>query len=190
MTLGRSLCYICHMKGGNMEGLLTKMLLFFFCAYPLKVSQEKEIALILVVACLFVAVELVQDRVKDVLYGAFCLLCYWDHTLLAFVPLLLYDNFWKNPLWGIMGFFALVLGQKDWRIYYAILLGIGSYQRIREKKIETESMNHIQEMDDLREQLLQREETLLSQDKMMENQVHIAILQERNRIAREIHDSV
>ena len=123
-----------------------------------------------------------------------------DHALMFFLPLLLYDcvrmRSWKagvitgvgvlcQMVWfvqGEMGVFRFVL----W-CFTLILAAIFSVRTERSLKLAQEVIHLKDSSTELRLAMQKRQQDLLEKQ---DYEIHLATLQERNRIAREIHDNV
>ena len=123
-----------------------------------------------------------------------------DHALMLFLPLLLYDcvrmRSWKagvitgagvlcQMVWfvqGEMGVFRFVL----W-CFTLILAAIFSVRTERSLKLAQEVIHLKDSSTELRLAMQKRQQDLLEKQ---DYEIHLATLQERNRIAREIHDHV
>lgn len=123
-----------------------------------------------------------------------------DHALMLFLPLLLYDcvrmRSWKagvitgvgvlcQMVWfvqGEIGVFRFVL----W-CFTLILAAIFSVRTERSLKLAQEVIHLKNSSTELRLAMQKRQQDLLEKQ---DYEIHLATLQERNRIAREIHDNV
>ena len=123
-----------------------------------------------------------------------------DHALMFFLPLLLYDcvrmRSWKagvitgvgvlcQMVWfvqGEMGVFRFVL----W-CFTLIIAAIFSVRTERSLKLAQEVIHLKDSSTELRLAMQKRQQDLLEKQ---DYEIHLATLQERNRIAREIHDNV
>ena len=123
-----------------------------------------------------------------------------DHALMFFLPLLLYDcvrmRSWKagvitgvgvlcQMVWfvqGEIGVFRFVL----W-CFTLILAAIFSVRTERSLKLAQEVIHLKDSSTELRLAMQKRQQDLLEKQ---DYEIHLATLQERNRIAREIHDNV
>lgn len=123
-----------------------------------------------------------------------------DHALMLFLPLLLYDcvrmRSWKagvitgagvlcQMVWfvqGEMGVFRFVL----W-CFTLIIAAIFSVRTERSLKLAQEVIHLKDSSTELRLAMQKRQQDLLEKQ---DYEIHLATLQERNRIAREIHDNV
>lgn len=123
-----------------------------------------------------------------------------DHALMLFLPLLLYDcvrmRSWKagvitgagvlcQMVWfvqGEIGVFRFVL----W-CFTLILAAIFSVRTERSLKLAQEVIHLKDSSTELRLAMQKRQQDLLEKQ---DYEIHLATLQERNRIAREIHDNV
>lgn len=188
--------------------LLDKIILFLLCFLPClgKVLSAPDIYGILgavIISCLCQA--LIPERpqgganpskkiIKTVAESLFSLLCIFFPTLLPFLPLTVYESVRTKdtaPLFlgGISLAFALSQGSFSY-IYPLILCFLSVYLCIKTRSSNVLSEKNKQNRDDSTElqKIMSRRNRELQEN--LDYEIHITALNERNRIAREIHDNV
>ena len=127
--------------------------------------------------------------------GLVLLLGLWEPAFLLFVPLSLYDVFLTRQVFLalllppplILAFPALGLELSVLLLLFSVMAVFLKTKTVRELRLK-ESHNHLR--DSAAELALQLENTNRELRLHQDEQVHTAMLKERNRIAREIHDNV
>ena len=130
--------------------------------------------------------------------GGLCLLLLmslWEPSFLLFVPLCLYDLFLARQAWLalllppplILGYPVLGLKSTVLLLLFSVMAVFIKAKTVRYLSLK-ESHNHLR--DSAAELALRLESTNRELRLHQDEQVHTAMLKERNRIAREIHDNV
>lgn len=126
---------------------------------------------------------------------AFFILCFIFPKFLIYLPIIIYQNFYKESYYSLIIFipliFQFILEYSPIPItIFLSFVFLSGFLSFKTKKIDTLTLRNIQLRDTTREQTLE----LKKQNSMLlENQdyeLKVAKLDERNRIAREIHDNV
>ena len=145
--------------------------------------------IIVLIALLYVSVSdlMSKEMLRYMEMGAFIVMAIAipDHALMLFLPLLVYDcvrmRSWKaGVITGIGGRFLL------W-CFALILAAILSVRTKRSLRLAQEVIHLKDSSTELRLVMQKRQQDLLEKQ---DYEIHLATLQERNRIAREIHDNV
>ena len=131
-------------------------------------------------------------------------LCCFLPGLLCFLPLVCYDcvwlfferirvSFWGTAGIGVLAAYAIVRGEKsmglqmEWLLFLLVFAGLLAY-RMRRHLRQKEAYIHLKDSStELRLVMQKRQQELMEKQ---DYEIHLATLQERNRIAREIHDNV
>lgn len=135
-----------------------------------------------------------------ILMGVFAAVCFFLPELTLFLPALCYDCMWFSD-WRGFGFpvlcclpFAELLRHggigMDQFILWILCIGIAVVLSVRTKRVQHMKAELLRLRDDSMELKLvmqKRQRELLEKQ---DYEIHLATLQERNRIAREIHDNV
>jgi signal transduction histidine kinase len=130
--------------------------------------------------------------------GGICLillLSIWEPAFLFFVPLCMYDVFLTRQVWFalllppplIIAFPALSL---TWAVLLFLFSAMAVFIKIRTANHIRLMENHNRLRDSTAELSIRLENTNRELRLHQDEQVHTAMLRERNRIAREIHDNV
>ncbi len=181
-----------------MKVVIDKILLYFLLATlgVLCDFSDKFIVIMLlaiIVSCLNYARS---DRKWTMVIGIiYLILCYFEPLCSIFIPLLFYDFiYYECPficfisIWGFYQFFISYS-----RVYSVFLLGMVLISILLPRRTK-DLLKLEKEFKRLRDDSMERTLLLQAQYKAVlesqEYQIHYATLQERNRIAREIHDNV
>ena len=160
--------------------------------------------IIVLIALLYVSVSdlMSKEMLRYMEMGAFIVIAIAmpDHALMLFLPLLVYDcvrmRSWKaGVITGIGGLMQCVwLAQGEMELFrfllwcFALILAaILSVRAKRSLRLAQEVIHLKDSSTELRLVMQKRQQDLLEKQ---DYEIHLATLQERNRIAREIHDNV
>ena len=160
--------------------------------------------IIVLIALLYVSVSdlMLKEMLRYMEMGAFIVMAIAmpDHALMLFLPLLVYDcvrmRSWKaGVITGIGGLMQCVwLAQGEMELFrfllwcFALILAaILSVRTKRSLRLAQEVIHLKDSSTELRLVMQKRQQDLLEKQ---DYEIHLATLQERNRIAREIHDNV
>ncbi len=178
--------------------LLDKIIVFLLCAAAYiryGVDFYAVIPLIVAVTYSSVCESIRSDIIKAVLFAAFCIGATLYSPLLFFVPFACYDIWAIKPGW-VKGATALPLllhfGQPD-AVAYAqlgVFVLLSFLIRRQTTLLETQKQDNISLRDSTKElstALAEKNRELLEKQ---EYEINLATLHERNRIAREMHDTV
>lgn len=134
-----------------------------------------------------------KDKVKDIIVLAYILIFSIYPLGFVFLPLFLYDWLEEKKVWHLtLCFFVFVYHME--RVHFSIellvliLLAVYLYYKTKDLNLSKKQKILLRDQEAEKQLLLEKKNELLYNQ--MENQVHMAILTERNRIAREIHDHV
>ena len=131
-------------------------------------------------------------------------LCCFLPGLLCFLPLVCHDCVWllfkrsRSLILGTAGIgvlaaYALVRGensmelQMEWLVFLLVLAGLLAYRMLRNLRQRKDYIHLKDSSTELRLVMQKRQQELMEKQ---DYEIHLATLQERNRIAREIHDNV
>lgn len=182
-----------------MQQLLDKGILFWwmilYCMLSTTVNNPAVIISILLSVIFSAAIQYCRGkRMAHILIGCFFLLCSLFPPVLCALPLLLYDTVWEKK-WGLMLFgIGAIVNAAHFSLIQLFLLsgsiGLAILLAFRSMKWEAGITTLHQRQDDataLQWQLKLRNRQLQN---TQNDAILMATLQERNRIAREIHDNV
>lgn len=173
-----------------MRGFVEKLIIAFFSLYvSYTITLESNLAFYFLVSIVFsIALDLLNDKkYRYGLYFLFIVIILFDNAFLFYFPLILYSIYFDFKFYSIF-FIGLLLVNFYPAIFILSLLSL--YLSQSTYKIENVLKENRQVRDNLKEDTLylKKYNEQLKLDK--EKNIHIAILTERNRIAREIHDSI
>ncbi len=146
------------------------------------------VALFLLSLLLSVALDLsVNKKYRYVFYILFILLVLYHPAFIFYLPLIFYNLYLDFKYLSLLSLLLLFINFPPMVLIISFLSLYFSYST---DKVETMVIQHRTLRDDLREDTLMLKKYNEQQTLDREKNIHIAILTERNRIAREIHDSI
>lgn len=167
----------------------TEILLFVLCLLSFDFYSKIEPIFYLPVLILFLLSDFTPKK-----WGVWCCIIYiglalWNPMYLAFIPLLLYELYSQYQIYALVALSLIPFTPTNkWTLLALSALALYLAYLESRYKVSLEQLKH--QFDDLREQFLHKEYTLQQYSHEQSQKIEIAILNERNRIAREIHDSV
>lgn len=178
--------------------VLDKIIIFVICLFAftfLPSSLGLVICVLVAIAISSLCYYFQSPKVASILLILYYVLCFLNPLFCIFLPLLLYDIiFYKMKIIGIMGIFALIqifrLDSPEIFIVFIITTVITMTMQYRTMKYDT-LLNDYKRLRDTSAELnmyLSHKNRMLIENQDYE--IHLAMLKERNRIAREIHDNV
>lgn len=128
-----------------------------------------------------------NDRLKLSIYVIFIGLCLYEPSFLFYLPLILYNMYLDYNFYSFVAFLLIL---NNFFMMNFLVACISLYFSITTKKFDRFLNANKVIRDELKEDTiyLKKYNEQLKIDK--EKNIHIAILTERNRIARELHDSI
>lgn len=189
-----------------MRHLLHKLLLFVPCCYAFMMQESSTFTLALTLIAFSAAFygssrDLGKWHVGTAIFFAFLSITFPGYGI--YLPLFLYDLIsWKKSrlYYGCISGAVLLIGTQSafcisknaghFLIYYSFLIIVSALLSLYTKEMETNRTQIYHLKDESKEKELlykQRNQALI---KNQDNEIHLATLTERNRIAREIHDNV
>jgi len=184
-----------------MDGLSEKLVIALICAIGFCTAQStaEPVALMLLALCLSAAVTLLPRRYRIlsaalIAAGAGC--CLFFPLLLCALPLLLYDALMLEKRWWLIlpAVPALFTAANRLSITQFLTLAVGiaaaALLWLRISRL-TQKVGHLTALrDSVTERNLLLAEQNLKMSQMQDNEIRLATMKERNRIARDIHDNV
>lgn len=128
--------------------------------------------------------DIVPKNLRYVLYGLFLLFCLKNPHFLCFLPLMLYNILLDFGFASLLLTLLFPLLYPDW--FFGVLSLVSLSFAYSERKKTSLSLSNQNLQNDLRTQALY----FVQSEHQKEKDIEIAILSERNRIAREIHDAI
>lgn len=177
--------------------ILDKGILFGLGAVLLFQRQEFVIPVVVLLTALIFSsfsLYLTDAKILGILWMGYLVLCVIRPEFSYFLPLLLYDSMWYSFYWGLAGVLFYYPAREiytGWMsmlwLLTAFLAVYMAYKSEKNDRLDADII-HLRDTDtELKLVMEQRNRELLEKQ---ENEIYLATLRERNRIAREIHDNV
>lgn len=173
-----------------MRRFIEKSLIIIFCLYnTYKINPSRDIVFyFLMVFILSFSLDLfTRKHIKYLIYLLFAGLVFYDSLFVYYLPLIIYNLYIDFDVYSLL---ALVLALKNFSPITLIISLISVYLSAMSHRFFILLEENKITRDELKEDtiLLRKYNEQLQIDR--EKNIHIAILTERNRIARELHDSI
>ena len=173
-----------------MRKFIEKSFIVLFCLYnTYKINSTRDLALYFLISLI---VSLVLDlcksrKIRNILYFSFLILYTYDHLFIYYLPLILYNMYLDFNLYVFLIFPLILL---DFSFMNLAVSSISVYLSTMTNNFTAFLNQNKIVRDELKEDAiyLKKYNEQLKIDR--EKNIHIAILTERNRIARELHDSI
>jgi len=181
-----------------MNKLIDKLIIFIFCL-TLYIPGENNIYMIvpilIAVICSGTLSCLENQRIITIIFIVYLIICFFEPTLLFFIPLICYDILifkikwlWVLALLPYINYINQSLSVSKGLIpVMAIVSYILKYRSISFQNIKKE---YFQLRDNTKEISIQLEKKNKDLMEKQDYEINLATLKERNRIARDIHDNV
>lgn len=180
-----------------MNYLLDKLFIFLFAVVLSLVYALNDFSLAvfctsLIVTCLYYILE--KDVNKIILTIIFAILSIWVPEFIYFIPLVLYDiAFTKIQIYGVFLIPAIIIGidlKSEIVIIFIILIVFSLFSKYKKVMIDSLKSKYINYRDSTTEynNLLKEKNRQLITNQDYE--LRVATLNERNRISKELHDSI
>ncbi len=180
-----------------MNRLLEKCAVLTICILGFAASDELmlPVAALLLTVAASAAVQIFSGKTAAAVILAGCaLLCGFVPTMICAVPLILYDALCERKWWLILPAASAAAGFVPLRQNQLLTVGAGVLIAV----ILYFRVTHLEEtvgrLTALRDDIAEKNIQLTEQNRRLaaaqDNEIHLATLKERNRIAREIHDNV
>ena len=173
-----------------MRIFIEKLFLIIFCLYnTYKIDSSKDLVLFFLISIIVsLALDLFNSKkIKAIIYIFFLILCFYNNFFIYYLPLIFYSMYLDFKQYSL---FMLPLLLIDASIINLLITVLSIYFTYTTNKFNLFIDQNKVVRDELKEDAiyLRKYNEQLKIDK--EKNIHIAILTERNRIAREIHDSI
>lgn len=173
-----------------MRKFIEKSFIVLFCLYnTYKINPTRDLVFYFLISLIIsLALDLFQPRkIKFFLYFVFLILYLYDPLFIYYLPLILYNMYLD---FNIYSFFIIPIILRDFSVINLLVSCISVYLSVMTKKFNIFLNQNKMVRDELKEDAiyLKKYNEQLKIDR--EKNIHIAILTERNRIARELHDSI
>lgn len=184
--------------GDYMKNIVNKSIIIIMVAALLFITVEPvKVVLPLLLAIIFcnTAEYLNNEKFSLILYLIYCIVALFYKEFLLGIPVVLYDlMLTRFQLYGFLGIIPLILCRNQYDVdtflVLLVLVVISAVFKYKTNQYESLHEEYIRKRDELTEMSLSLEEKINDLVSREDYQVKIATLNERNRIAREIHDNV
>lgn len=180
-----------------MNRLIDKLAILLLCMMSLAMSDsfiEPVIVAITAVTASAAAQLLTGKAEASVIIAACSLACGVYPLFFCMIPLMLYDALWEKKWWLVLPAAAVLINIGDMRIMQivmtlaAIAVTVIIYHRVSGLEQTVTKLTLLR--DEIAGKNRQLGEQNLRLAQAQDNEINLATLKERNRIAREIHDNV
>ena len=180
-----------------MNRLIDKLAILLLCMMSLAMSDsfiEPVIVAITAVTASAAAQLLTGKAAASVIIAACSLACGVYPLFFCMLPIMLYDALWEKKWWLVLPAAAVLRNIGDMRIMQivmtlaAIAVTVIIYHRVSGLEQTVTKLTLLR--DEIAGKNRQLGEQNLRLAQAQDNEIHLATLKERNRIAREIHDNV
>ncbi|WIV12962.1 histidine kinase [Proteiniborus sp. MB09-C3] len=173
-----------------MRRFIEKSFIALFCLYNnYMAGSVRDLALYFLISLIIsLALDLFRSKkIRIFIYLSFFILYFYDSIFIYYLPLVLYNLYLDFDIYALLSMMLILM---DFSIANILASSISIYLSIMTKKFSTFFKQNTIIRDELKENTiyLKKYNEQLKIDK--EKNIHIAILTERNRIARELHDSI
>lgn len=180
------------------SNLIEKLLIFICCLMIYLLQDDMAIGVVMILISIIISGFLSyfdDDRIKTVLTVGFFVLSCFCPALIAFMPLIAYDMFFHKyqylNLFGIIPLFyfsrSVSIQTASILLIITILCILARYRTEEQNKLHAKYNELSDRTREMSIQLKKQNNDLI---KNQDNELYVATLNERNRIAREIHDNV
>jgi len=174
----------------HIKRILEKLIIIIFSLYnTYKAYPEENLALyFLIVIIITSLLELIsRKRIKALLYIIFGALSISYRLFILYIPIIIYNLYWDFGLYAVLMAPIIFINFYPANILLSVLSAYISAMAKEQNKI---LMENIRARDKIREDSLLLEKYNEQLKKGKEKSIHIAILTERNRIAKKLHDAI
>lgn len=167
-----------------------KLFILIFCLYnTYNIDLGKDLVIFLLISIIIsILLDLFNSKgIKVLLYIIFFSLCLYNNTFMFYLPLILYNIYIDFKFYSLISFFLILV---NFSLSNLLASSISIYLSIMTDNFNLFLNKNKLIRDELREDTisLKKYNEQLKIDR--EKNIEIAILSERNRIAREMHDSI
>lgn len=173
-----------------MGKLFEKLILIIFSLYFTYIFYpENDLVFYFLISTVFsLSFDLLpKAKTRIVLYLLFIMLIFYDNLFLFYLPVIFYNMYFDFKFYSIFSLPFLVI---DFHDIFLLLFILSLYFSKSNIKMESMIKKNKHTRDNLRQEALYLKKYNRQLEIDEEKNIQIAILTERNRIAREIHDSI
>jgi signal transduction histidine kinase len=181
-----------------MKNIIDKIIVFTLC-FVCCIQYEYNLYIIIPVICAVSASALMSYLEKDIanimLFTAYCIAAIFIPSFIFFLPLICYDIFLsRRQYFLLIGLVPVAAGFKGFPVLTSVLIllfiVLTYFIKYRTVSVEKIRVDYIALRDSAKELSLHLERQNRELMEKQDYEVNLATLNERNRIARDIHDSV
>lgn len=179
-----------------MEKWLDKVLIFVLCTGIYVQSQKLEYMVVPMIIAIIsdCVIQYIENKyVRNIIFVAYLFASVFYLPLLFFIPLLCYE-FREHIIRYVAGVVACIVIACFLGVEYApfllIIIAVSFIMSKRQDQLEKERLKYMFMQDDSKEKLYSINKKYKELLERQDYQMNVATLTERNRIARDIHDSV
>lgn len=180
-----------------MNRLLDKLMLMLICLIGFCLSETfvLPVAALLLSVAVSSVIQICSGRaVGAVLIAGSAVLCGIFPEFVCALPLLLYDALWEKKWWLVLPSVCALFHEGALLPMQLGIVGIGIIAALIVYRRVSTLEQAVDKLTALRDEMSEKNMQLAAQNRRLaaaqDNEIHLATLRERNRIAREIHDNV
>jgi len=180
-----------------MNKLPDKLILFALCLTVYLMHESGAYIVVPVIFAVFASAATAyfySIKAKGVCFAIYITACFAAPALLLFLPVLCYDMTLERRKYlfavSLPIVTAFFCGYNYIGVFSLILIVVGMLMSYRTETIEKSKREYISLQDSARESLMKLEDKNRELLQRQDYEINLATLSERNRIARDIHDSV
>ncbi len=182
----------------KMNKHIDKVIVFVLCAVTYLQYNLAQYFIVPIICAVIVSAFMSyknNSALNTAIYIAFCLGAVFYPVLLFFLPLICYDIFFTDKkYWSLLGIVPLILGFNALDVlnivFVVIYTSLTYLIKLRTDSYEKGKKEYINMRDAAKEITLQLESKNKELMEKQDYEINNATLNERNRIARDIHDSI
>ncbi|MBR1862960.1 MAG: sensor histidine kinase [Ruminococcus sp.] len=180
-----------------MERLADRLAVLIMCiaAFSIGSSERQPVVGILLTVGAASAIEMFSGKkAAPFIIAGFSALCIFMPAFFCAAPMLLYLALWEKKKWSVLPCAGVLLDLEGIEPFQLMLSAVGIAVALIFYVRLSKLIDIIDKMTELRDMTAQRNMELDTMNRRLidaqDNEIHLATLKERNRIAREIHDNV
>ncbi|NLY20426.1 MAG: hypothetical protein GXZ08_04020 [Tissierellia bacterium] len=173
-----------------MRTFFEKLLIALLCTYSAYIVDQSfdMIPYLLIVIIISTVLDLVKkDAYELIIYGVSAILCLVDPSFVFFMPLILYNLSTKYMKLSALSIIGIILFSTIMTLFTSIL---SIYLSLKNREYQNLVIDNKKTRDNLKEDTIQLKTYNQQLIVEKEKDIEIAILKERNRISKELHESV
>ena len=195
--MGHKEYFHCQAVRVKLNRLWDKLAITLICLIGFSMSENfaAPVAALLTAGIVSTAVQLLTGKkIAAIILGLEALTCGFIPLFFCALPLMLYDALWEKKWWLVLPAMTVLSRMDSLTVSQCmisvagIIVSVIVYMRV--SKLEETVGKLISLRDEITEKNIQLTKQNFRLAQAQDNEIHLATLKERNRIAREIHDNV